>query len=91
MKIAMLLAVMVSTPQVRDALEYGDRDYSISEVPMLGLWDYSDGEPANGKTKPPDFDFAGSGNWASYEAVWLVRDSKLYLKEIRFFREFSGS
>ena len=54
---------------------------------MLGLWDYCDGEPADGKTKPPDFDFAGSGNWASYEAVWLVRDSKLYLKEIKAKRD----
>ena len=50
---------------------------------MLGLWDYSDEETAAGKTKPPEFDFAGSGNWASYEAQWLIRDSKLYLKEIK--------
>ena len=83
MKIATLLLVMMTTPQVRDTLEYGNRDYSISEIPMLGLWDYGDGEPAAGKTKPPDFDFAGSGNWVSYEAVWLVRDSKLYLKELK--------
>jgi hypothetical protein len=87
MNIALLLAVMATTPQVRDTLEYGNRDYLISEMPMLGLWDYCGAEPADGKTKPPDSDFAGSANWAGYEAVWLVRDSKLYLKEIKANRD----
>lgn len=82
MNTATLLLIMLTTPQVADNLEYGGRVYSISETPMLGLWDYCDGEPAEGKTKPPEFDFGGSANWAGYRAAWLIQDSKLYLKKI---------
>ncbi len=54
---------------------------------MLGLWDYSDGEPQLGKQKPPRFDFAGTGKWAGYDAVWLIRDSKLFLSSIQAKRD----
>ena len=50
MRAAMLLALVAATPQIRDTLEFGDHIYSISEKPMLGLWDYSDEEIAAGKT-----------------------------------------
>ncbi len=77
-----LLFLMAVTPQMSDMLEYGDHAYAIQQVPMLGLWDYSDDEPAKGKVKPPSFDVTSSANWKAYEAKWLVRDSKLYLQSI---------
>ncbi|HIE98175.1 MAG: hypothetical protein ABGZ53_00795 [Fuerstiella sp.] len=83
MSVIALILVSVSSPQSKDLLLYGDHTFEINEIPMLGLWDYGDAEPAQGKKKPPTFDFAGFGNWAGYDATWLIRDSKLYLHKIR--------
>ena len=75
----LIAIVALATPQPDDTLKYGDHTFAIREIPMLGLWDYGEGEPPHGKVKPPLFDFAGSGNWAGYEAKWRIRDSTLFL------------
>ena len=82
MTILLLVIVAITTPQMRDTLVYGDNSFSIEQVPMLGLWDYSDGDPPAGKVKPPPFDVTSSANWAGYEATWPIHDSKLYLKSM---------
>ena len=78
----LIAIVAVVTPQRGDTLKYGDHTFAIQEIPMLGLWDHGEGEPPLGKVKAPRFEFAGSGNWAGYEATWLIRDSTLFLNSM---------
>ena len=84
---ALLLMLMANTPQIPDTLVYGGENFAIQQIPMLGIWDYSEEDLPPGKMKPPEFDLQGSGNWKGYEAKWLIRDSKLYLMKIKAKRD----
>ena len=77
--ILILTLIAAVSPQSRSRLLYGDHTFWITEIPMLGLWNYDEGPPPAGKERAPQFDFDGFGNWSGYDATWLVRDSKLYL------------
>ena len=70
------------TQQIPNELVFGNRKYFIEEIPMLGLWDYGRGDPAEGKEKPPKFEAANSANWVGYQAQFEIRNSKLWLKKI---------
>jgi hypothetical protein len=75
--------IAVASPQVNDRLVYGGHEYVIFQIPMLGLWHYGDGEPPNGKLRPPAFEFTSFNNWAGYFAKWEIRDKELLLRTLR--------
>jgi hypothetical protein len=79
----LLASVISATPQPKDLLRYGDNTFAISQVPMLGLWHYEETDPGDGRTRAPEFDFVGTGNWVGYDATWLIRDSKLFLFKMK--------
>lgn len=82
----LLVSAISVTPQQNDRLRYGDNRFAISQVPMLGLWHYEEKDPGDGRTRAPEFDFVGTGNWVGYDATWLIRDSKLFLFKIKAIR-----
>lgn len=83
--LSLLSNVALATPQIADTIRFGGRDYWLLEVPMLGLWDFEERmgfRTGTGREKPPPFDVRSSANWDGYEAVFEIRDSKLYLSKI---------
>lgn len=77
--------VALATPQMADTIRFGGRDYWLFEVPMLGMWDFEERtgfRTGTGRQKPPPFDVRSSANWDGYEAVFEIRESKLYLRKI---------
>ena len=80
---ALACSPALATVQQRDRVVFGDHEYGIFEVPMLGLWYYGEGEPPNGKTRPFEFDFNTTANWVGYSATWEIRGEELRLREIR--------
>jgi len=86
----LFIAVLIScrstafaTPQVKDKLRYGYREYVIFQIPMLGLWHYGDEKPPTGKSSPPKLEVTSSANWAGYSATWEIRDKQLFLRTIQ--------
>jgi hypothetical protein len=72
----------LATPQKVDTLRYGVHTFPISEMPMLGLWHVGDGEPPQGKSRPPSFEVTSSANWSGYSAEWGIARGKLLLFSI---------
>lgn len=74
-----------ATPQLADRIVFGGHKYVFHEIPMLGLWDFEEVRGfrlGSGREKPPAFDVRSTANWDGYEAVFEIRDSKLYLRRI---------
>ncbi|WP_037251670.1 hypothetical protein [Rhodopirellula europaea] len=70
-----------ATVQVNDQVIVGGNTYGIFQLPMLGLWYYSDEEP-DGREPIPNFEMRSSANSRGYRAIFSISCDKLYLQSI---------
>jgi hypothetical protein len=82
MEFFVVLILASVSPQKSDVITFGEHNYAIQQVPMLGYWDYGKGSIGTGKVQPPNFDILESTNWSGYKATWEISNSKLLLTSI---------